>query len=82
MNEAAWRQPSIILLDDLDHVTASPLGPEQEIGPEAVYHTRLAEGKSESKHNSVVFSLSVDLINLLSDRSLFHPLWFGSLNDK
>ncbi|XP_071798247.1 peroxisomal ATPase PEX1-like isoform X1 [Asterias amurensis] len=43
MNEAAWRQPSIILLDDLDHVTASPLGPEQEIGPEAVYHTRVAE---------------------------------------
>ncbi|XP_033637496.1 peroxisome biogenesis factor 1-like isoform X2 [Asterias rubens] len=43
MNEAAWRQPSIILLDDLDHVTASPLGPEQEISPEAVYHTRVAE---------------------------------------
>ncbi|XP_038050975.1 peroxisome biogenesis factor 1-like isoform X2 [Patiria miniata] len=43
VNEAAWRQPSIVLLDDLDHVTASPLGPEQEIGPEAVYHTRLAD---------------------------------------
>ncbi|XP_022107036.1 peroxisome biogenesis factor 1-like isoform X2 [Acanthaster planci] len=43
VNEAAWRQPSIILLDDMDHVTASPLGPEQEIGQEAVYHTRLAD---------------------------------------
>ena len=43
-DEAAWRQPSVILLDDLDHVTAAPLGPEQEMGPEATYNSRLAQG--------------------------------------
>ncbi|XP_033119787.1 peroxisome biogenesis factor 1-like [Anneissia japonica] len=42
-NEAAWRQPSLILLDDLDQLTGAPLGPEQEIGPDALYSMRLAE---------------------------------------
>ncbi|XP_071949385.1 peroxisomal ATPase PEX1-like [Antedon mediterranea] len=42
-NEAAWRQPSLILLDDLDQLTGSPLGPEQEISPDALYSMRIAE---------------------------------------
>ncbi|XP_060104473.1 peroxisomal ATPase PEX1 [Heteronotia binoei] len=40
--EAVWRQPSVILLDDLDHIIGIPLTPEQEISPEAVQSTRLA----------------------------------------
>nr|XP_006825224.1 PREDICTED: peroxisome biogenesis factor 1-like [Saccoglossus kowalevskii] len=43
--EAFWREPAIILLDDLDHVTSAPLGPEEEVGPEAVYNTRIAQCK-------------------------------------
>lgn len=43
--EAAWRQPSVILLDDLDQIAAAPTGPEQEISGEAVYFTRVAEGR-------------------------------------
>ena len=80
MNEAAWRQPSIILLDDLDHVTASPLGPEQEISPEAVYHTRVAESKWESKSNLVVFNFQLILTNLIFTGSLFYPLCFFFYN--
>ncbi|XP_066483498.1 peroxisomal ATPase PEX1 isoform X2 [Tiliqua scincoides] len=40
--EAGWRQPSVIMLDDLDHIVGIPLSPEQETSPEAVQSTRLA----------------------------------------
>ncbi|XP_077159042.1 peroxisomal ATPase PEX1 isoform X2 [Paroedura picta] len=40
--EAVWRQPSVILLDDLDHMVGIPLSPEHENSPEAVQSTRLA----------------------------------------
>ena len=46
--EASWRQPSVILLDDLDHVTAEPQGPEHEMSGEALYHAKIAEGKPHS----------------------------------
>ena len=41
--EAAWHQPAVILLDDLDHVISAPSS-NQEIGGEALYRRRLAEG--------------------------------------
>ncbi|XP_074658334.1 peroxisomal ATPase PEX1-like [Tubulanus polymorphus] len=41
--ESSWRQPSVILFDDIDHLVAAPVGPEQEIGPQAVYNARIAE---------------------------------------
>ncbi|XP_069585503.1 peroxisomal ATPase PEX1 isoform X2 [Ranitomeya imitator] len=34
--EAAWRQPAVLLLDDLDHIAGVPATHEQEHGPEAV----------------------------------------------
>ena len=42
--EASWRQPAVILLDDLDHIAASPRGPEQEMSGEAFYYTKIANG--------------------------------------
>ena len=44
-NEVSWRQPSVILLDDLDQVTRAPLGPEEEMGPEAAFNAHVAQGK-------------------------------------
>lgn len=43
-DEAAWRQPSVILLDDLEHVVPAPSGPEAEMSGEAIYGSRVAEG--------------------------------------
>lgn len=42
--EAGWKQPSVVLLDDLDHIIGIPLTPEHENSPEAVQSTRLAHG--------------------------------------
>jgi len=43
-DEAAWRQPSLIFLDDLDHIAGAPAGPEFEMSGEALYAARIAEG--------------------------------------
>ena len=41
---AAWHQPSVILFDDLDQVISAPSA-LQEIGGEALYKRRLAQGE-------------------------------------
>lgn len=44
--EAAWRQPSILLMDDLDHIVGVPSTPEHESSPETVQSNRLAYGNT------------------------------------
>nr|XP_055076129.1 peroxisome biogenesis factor 1 isoform X1 [Misgurnus anguillicaudatus]XP_055076130.1 peroxisome biogenesis factor 1 isoform X1 [Misgurnus anguillicaudatus] len=41
--QAVWRQPSVVLLDDLDHVTGAASSPEHEHGPEAVLRQHVAQ---------------------------------------
>ena len=45
-SEAAWRQPSVVLLDDLDLIAGVPAAPEHEHRPEAVQSQRLAHGNT------------------------------------
>ena len=45
MSEAAWRQPSVLVLDDLDLICGSPSGPEQEFSGDAIYFSRVAQGE-------------------------------------
>lgn len=44
--EAAWRQPSILLIDDLDHIVGVPPTPEHENSPETIQSNRLAYGNT------------------------------------
>lgn len=43
--EAEWRQPSVLLLDDLDKVAGAPTSPEHAQGPEAVLQHHVAQSK-------------------------------------
>ena len=43
--DAAWHQPSVILFDDLDQLVSAPSA-LQEMGGEALYKRRLAQGES------------------------------------
>ncbi|KAL5004906.1 hypothetical protein ScPMuIL_018362 [Solemya velum] len=66
VSEAVWRQPSVILLDDLDQVTGNPSGPETEMSAEALYAARIAEVikdilKKEVQNNSHVCFLATAL---------------------
>ena len=47
--EAAWHQPSVILFDDLDQVVSAPSA-LQEMGGEALYKRRLAQGEMPLMH--------------------------------
>ncbi|XP_035174601.1 peroxisome biogenesis factor 1 isoform X2 [Oxyura jamaicensis] len=40
--EASWRQPSILLMDDLDQIVGVPSTPEHENSPETIQSNRLA----------------------------------------
>ncbi len=44
--EATWREPSVIILDDLDQIASAPTGPEQEMSGEALYFNKIAQSKS------------------------------------
>ena len=44
--DAAWHQPSVILFDDLDQVISAPSA-LQEVGGEALYKCRLAQGEMQ-----------------------------------
>lgn len=45
-SEAVWRQPSVLLLDDLELLAGLAAGPEHERSPDAVQGQRLAHGKA------------------------------------
>jgi peroxin-1 len=45
-SEAVWRQPSVVLLDDLDLIAGLPAGPEHEHSPDALQSQRLAHGNA------------------------------------
>ncbi|XP_071509592.1 peroxisomal ATPase PEX1-like [Diadema antillarum] len=77
-NEASWREPSIVLLDDLDHVTAAPLGPEQEMGPEAVYNQRLAQVLKDLMTNEVCEKSRIGVIATCSSKKSIHQSLLSS----
>ncbi|XP_011607188.2 peroxisomal ATPase PEX1 [Takifugu rubripes] len=71
--EAEWRQPSVVLLDDLDQIAGSPTSPEHEHSPEAVQQLHVAQSLMDVVDEMVLRSSLVCLIiTSLSERSL-HP---------
>ena len=44
---ARWRQPSVVLLDDLDHVTGAATTAEHEHGPEALLRQHIAQSTNQ-----------------------------------
>ena len=45
-DEAAWRQPAVILLDDLDVIAPAPDNPANEMSGEALYAAKISEGRA------------------------------------
>lgn len=45
--QAVWRQPSVVLLDDLDHMTGAAGSQEHERGPEAIRSLQLAQSRTQ-----------------------------------
>lgn len=73
-SEAVWRQPSVVLLDDLDLVAGLPAAPEQEHSPEAVQSQRLAHAVSDMIKELISMGSLVALIATSQFQHSLHPL--------
>nr|XP_054601293.1 peroxisome biogenesis factor 1 [Nothobranchius furzeri] len=71
--QAEWRQPSVILLDDLDHLTRAPTSPEHEHGPEALLQQHIAQGLKDLVDEVVEHSSLVSLIITSQSEHSLHP---------
>ncbi|XP_077599080.1 peroxisomal ATPase PEX1 [Stigmatopora nigra] len=74
-NEAEWRQPSVVLLDDLDHVARAPTSPENEEGPEELLHQHVAQSLMDIVDEMVEYDAQICLIvTSENERSLHSTL--------
>uniref|UniRef100_A0A8D3BQX6 Peroxisomal ATPase PEX1 n=1 Tax=Scophthalmus maximus TaxID=52904 RepID=A0A8D3BQX6_SCOMX len=71
--QAEWRQPSVVLLDDLDHVTGTPTSPEHEQGPEALLQQHIAQSLKDVVDEVVIHSSLVCLIITSQSEHSLHP---------
>ncbi|XP_051033153.1 peroxisomal ATPase PEX1 isoform X2 [Phodopus roborovskii] len=72
-SEAAWRQPAVILLDDLDLVAGVSTVPEQEHSPEAVQNQRLAHALKDMIKEFVCMGSLIALIATSQSQHSLHP---------
>ncbi|XP_006991274.1 peroxisomal ATPase PEX1 [Peromyscus maniculatus bairdii] len=72
-SEAAWRQPSVILLDDLDLLAGPPTAPGQEHSPEAVQSQRLAHALNDIIKEFVSMGSLIALIATSQFQHSLHP---------
>ncbi|NXY88450.1 PEX1 factor, partial [Alcedo cyanopectus] len=71
--EAAWRQPSILLLDDLDHIVGVPATPEHENSPEAIQSDRLTYVLKDLIKEVISMGSLIALIATSQSEHSLHP---------
>ncbi|KAM7384162.1 hypothetical protein PAMA_011487 [Pampus argenteus] len=71
--QGEWKQPSVILLDDLDHMTGAQTSPEHEHGPEALLHQHIAQSLEDVVDEVVAHSSLVCLIITSQSEHSLHP---------
>uniref|UniRef100_A0A8C4YBS6 Peroxisomal ATPase PEX1 n=1 Tax=Gopherus evgoodei TaxID=1825980 RepID=A0A8C4YBS6_9SAUR len=71
--EAAWRQPSILLMDDLDHIVGVPSTPEHENSPEAVQSFRLTHVLKDVIKEVISMGSLIALIATSQSEHSLHP---------
>nr|XP_012635084.1 peroxisome biogenesis factor 1 isoform X1 [Microcebus murinus] len=73
-SEAVWRQPSVVLLDDLDLVVGQPAVPEHEHSPDTVRSQRLAHALNDTMKELISMGSLVALIATSQSQHSLHPL--------
>uniref|UniRef100_A0A3Q0SWE0 Peroxisomal ATPase PEX1 n=1 Tax=Amphilophus citrinellus TaxID=61819 RepID=A0A3Q0SWE0_AMPCI len=71
--QAEWMQPSVVLLDDLDHLTRAPASPEHEHGAEALLQQHIAQSLKDVVDEVMVHSSLVCLIITSQSEHTLHP---------
>ncbi|XP_077363973.1 peroxisomal ATPase PEX1 isoform X2 [Festucalex cinctus] len=70
--QAEWKQPSVVLLDDLDHVTRVPTSPEHERGPEALLHLHVAQSLLDLVNEMVELDVLMCLVVTSESKNSLH----------
>ncbi|XP_065398427.1 peroxisomal ATPase PEX1 isoform X4 [Macaca fascicularis] len=73
-SEAVWMQPSVVLLDDLDHIAGPPAVPEHEHSPDAAQSQRLAHALNDMIKEFISMGSLVALIATSQSQQSLHPL--------
>ncbi|NWI88119.1 PEX1 factor, partial [Pitta sordida] len=71
--EAVWRQPSILLMDDLDHIVGVPSTPEHENTPETLQSNRLAYVLKDLIKEVISMGSMIALIATSQSERSLHP---------
>ncbi|NWX82467.1 PEX1 factor, partial [Nothoprocta pentlandii] len=71
--EAAWRQPSILLMDDLDHIVGVSSTPEHENSPETIQSNRLAYVLKDLVKEVISMGSMIALIATSQSEHSLHP---------
>ncbi|NXD06544.1 PEX1 factor, partial [Nothocercus nigrocapillus] len=71
--EAAWRQPSILLMDDLDHIVGISSTPEHENSPEMIQSNRLAYVLKDLVKEVISMGSMIALIATSQSEHSLHP---------
>ncbi|XP_007076772.2 peroxisome biogenesis factor 1 isoform X4 [Panthera tigris] len=73
-SEATWRQPSVVLLDDLDLIVGLPALPEHEHSPEAAQSQRLAHALNDAMKEFISMGSLVALVATSQSQHSLQPL--------
>uniref|UniRef100_F7G7U8 Peroxisomal ATPase PEX1 n=1 Tax=Monodelphis domestica TaxID=13616 RepID=F7G7U8_MONDO len=73
-SEAVWKQPSVVLLDDLDHIIGVSSMPELEHGPNAVQSQRLAYALKDMIKEIIGMGSLIALVATSQTHHSLHPL--------
>ncbi|XP_063042182.1 peroxisomal ATPase PEX1-like [Engraulis encrasicolus] len=71
--QALWRQPSVVLLEDLDIVTAAATSPEHEHGPDAMIHMHIAQSLKDVVDDVMERGSLVALVATAQSKDSLHP---------
>ncbi|KAJ0055034.1 hypothetical protein NL108_008767, partial [Boleophthalmus pectinirostris] len=71
--QAEWKQPSVVLLDDLDQITGAPSSAEHEHSPEVLLQQHIAQSLKDVVDDVVQRSSLVSLIITAKNEDSLHP---------
>ncbi|KAJ8273320.1 hypothetical protein GJAV_G00100240 [Gymnothorax javanicus] len=75
--KAMWRQPSVVLLDDLDHVTGA-VSPDHEHGPEALHWLQIAQSLRALVADAALQGGLISLLATSQSEHSLHPSLVGT----
>ncbi|XP_075683815.1 peroxisomal ATPase PEX1 isoform X2 [Rhinoderma darwinii] len=76
--EAAWRQPAVLLLDDLDQIVGVPATPEQEHSPEAVHSRQLSHVLKDLMKEIIRMETQIAVIATSKSEQSLNPILISS----